>query len=76
MQQKLKSFKRMNYIHSLLYLLLGIIHLIMYFKIYWISKITKTIFFILVLVIFCFGVVIPLFFAAVLSISNLTKKKA
>ena len=75
MQQKLKSFKKMNYIHSLLYLLLGIIHLIMYFKIYWISKITKTIFFILVLVIFCFGVVIPLFFAAFLSISNLTKKK-
>ena len=73
MQQKLKYFKIMYFIHSSLYLILVIIHSIIYFKVYWISNISKKIFFIEIFIIFCFGI-IPVFLVAFLSVLNLTKK--
>ena len=73
MKRKMKTIKILYLVHSSIYLLLGIIHGILFNKIYWLSNVSKKGFFIETFIIFGF-VLIPIIFVLFLSFYNITKK--
>lgn len=73
MQEKVKSLRNINIIHSFINLIIVTAHIIIYLKIYWISKEANIVYYIMIYII-SFFCLIPIFFSILYSIKTIANK--
>lgn len=73
LKEKIKSLKISCIIHSVIYLITSVIHILIYYKVIWLSNRDNNIFFIEIIIIIVFTL-IPLLLFMFLSLLNLSKK--
>ena len=73
MQEKVKSLRNINIIHSFINLIVVAAHIIIYLKIFWISKEANIVYFIMIYIV-SFFCLIPIFFSILFSIKTITNK--
>jgi hypothetical protein len=73
MQKKVKFIQLIYFLHSLLYIIFDLIHILIYYKIFWYSKISKNLFHIEILIFFGF-IAIPIILVILLFTLKLNKK--
>ena len=73
MQGKIKSLRNINIIHSFINLVIVACHIIIYTKIFWISKESNNAYYSMIYII-SFCVIIPIFFTIIFSFKTITNK--
>jgi hypothetical protein len=71
-KEKVKTLKSSYIFHSIIYIITSVIHILIYLKIYWLSKREKNVFFIEIIIIisFAFIPIILFFFSFLLILSK------
>ena len=73
MQEKIKNLRNINIIHSFINLVIVACHIIIYTKIFWISKESNNAYYSMIYII-SFCVIIPIFFTIIFSFKTITNK--
>ena len=72
MQKKIRDLRNANIIHFIINSIIGVSHIIIYLKLFWLSKQSKDIYYYIIFIILFIGVV-PIFLAIFITFKKLTK---